>query len=313
MLIEQELGKVLMFLVEDRAYPVVLPQGVKYPAITFHRLNGGWRSGQMNGLLKLVDITGFQSEFQVAIWSPKYSEVSWLMPDVVNAVETIESMELDAAVDNYEDKQGKKIFCKVIDFTAWENIRNAVCPAPRPEQNNPFEPVTSAIVGTIKERLGAAVALVDLYENQQMNLTVDLPAVLIEPHVLGKTPPRGDNTFPLQVSFTAYCLMPTGADQRLNAQWLAAQVVDVVDFNHWTLGRMVDHPEIQGIDSYTLRPGCNGFECWQVQWNQVMYLERPEPAPMPVPDDLYASKAPEIGLPNKPNYQQLTWFNDEPV
>ncbi|MTI12633.1 hypothetical protein [Sansalvadorimonas verongulae] len=311
MLIEQELAKALRPLVNDRAYPVVLPQKCKHPAITFHRLNGGWKTGQINGLLKLIDVTGYQSEFQVVVWSPKYSEASMLLQPVVSAVEAIDGLELDSAVDGYDDELGKKIYSKIIEFTAWDDVRTTVCPPDSQTGNNPLGDVSDAIVAELKSHFASTVPLIDLYENQQMKQSVDLPALLVEPVVMGEGESRGDGSYPYAVQFTVYCLVSTSSQQRIGAQWLATQVAKAAQWNHWGLKRQVNHPEPASIESYTLRPGCNGFECWSVQWQQTVYFEEPV-EPFKIPEKLYASKSPEIGKAHAPEYQQLTGFDNEP-
>lgn len=102
-------------VVSTRIYPVVLPQDVALPAISYSRISGG----QINSL------TGYSNlespRIQVDVWGETYSSVKSLAADVHTAMDgaTTFGALLESDMDMYEDDT--KIHRVSMDFIVWNN------------------------------------------------------------------------------------------------------------------------------------------------------------------------------------------------
>ena len=308
-MIEQELYSALAPLVSDRAYPVVLPKGPTFPAITFHRADGDWRTQETPGLLRAMQLTGYRSVFQVVVWGEQYSHCAELLRQVVNATGNIEGLTLEGAVDGYDSETGKGLYTSIIEFYAWDDIRFTSSPPDATLPDHILQPYFSGVVNGVSEYFGKRLQLSGMYSEHQWKKSVGLPAILVEPVITGKGETRGDGSLPVTCRFDAFCMVSPGHDQRERAQALAVEMAGLVDLNHWGLGRKVGHPETPRFEQYTTRPDSSGFEAWVVSWEQELYIYPPEDEDQ-IPDTLYASNLPETGDTYKDQYRQLNNYND---
>lgn len=111
------------------------------------------------------------------------------------------------------------------------------------------------------------------------------------------------------------CILSTRTPRvQVEIRQFAAELVRVVEqvgLSHWGLGNACGTPGNVNCQPALYSPEKSGFESWAVTWSQTFYIGGPTVEPAPLPERLYASKAPDIGKPSKPDYQQLTGFDDE--
>lgn len=154
------------------------------------------------------------------------------------------------------------------------------------------------------------VAEYDPFEKKPVNS----PGVLfsIENMALDTRDGTGRTAIILDCNLT--CILSTRTEGvQVQIRQFAAELVRVVEqvgMSHWGLGNACGNPGNVNGQPALYSPKKSGFESWAVTWSQTFYIGGPTVEPEPLPERLYASKAPEIGLPNEPDYQQLTGFDD---
>ena len=102
-------------VVSTRIYPVVLPQDVTLPAITYSRISGG----QVNSL---TGYSGLENpRIQIDVWGATYPACQTLAADVHTAMDaaTTFGAHLESDMDFYEDDT--KIYRVSMDFSVWNN------------------------------------------------------------------------------------------------------------------------------------------------------------------------------------------------
>lgn len=72
----------LTALVGDRIHPVILPEGVTYPAVTYQRISTYPRDSSMS-----VDNGLVRARFQISIWADTYASVKSVKEQVRGALQ----------------------------------------------------------------------------------------------------------------------------------------------------------------------------------------------------------------------------------
>ncbi|WP_067517847.1 hypothetical protein [Endozoicomonas ascidiicola] len=157
------------------------------------------------------------------------------------------------------------------------------------------------------------VAEYDPFEKNPVNS----PGVLfsIENMALDASDQTGRTGIILDCNLT--CVLSIKTDRvQVQIRQFAAELVRLVEqkgLSHWGLGNACTKPGNVNSQPALYSPEKSGFESWAVTWSQTFYIGGPTVEPMPLPERIYASKAPDIGTPAKPDYQQLTGFPDESI
>lgn len=101
--------------VDDRIFPIIMPQNPTFPAITYQRISTN-RTQAMDGA------TGHENPwFQIDIWSENYSELKAIEIQLLGAMDaaTAYTSLLQNRQDQYES--GLEIYRATLDFSAWDN------------------------------------------------------------------------------------------------------------------------------------------------------------------------------------------------
>ena len=85
----------------------------------------------------------------------------------------------------------------------------------------------------------------------------------------------------------------------------AAEIIGLVENNHWGLGANVTHPENISGQPAEFKPGKQGYESWAVTWQQTVYIGDIEEAEKFLPDTLMVGQSPEVGSNHKDDYVEL--------
>ena len=103
----------LTALVGDRIYPVVLPEGVSYPAVRYQRIGGGplQHTGGDSGLEN--------ARIQIDVWAKRYAQAKDTAEQVRAAIRTATAFKAVsvAEVDGYEDDT--RTFRVTLDYSLW--------------------------------------------------------------------------------------------------------------------------------------------------------------------------------------------------
>lgn len=106
------------------------------------------------------------------------------------------------------------------------------------------------------------------------------------------------------------CVLSTRTPRvQVEIRQFAAELVRLIEqkgLSRWGLGSACGIPGNVNCQPALYSPEKSGFESWAVTWSQTFYIGRPDDTPEPLPEKIYASKAPEIGKPHKPDYRLLT-------
>jgi len=102
-------------LVSTRIYPVILPQNVTLPAITYSRISGG----QINSFSGYSNLEN--PRIQIDVWGVTYASVQALAALVHTAMDgaTTFGALLESDMDFYEDDT--LIYRVSMDFSVWNN------------------------------------------------------------------------------------------------------------------------------------------------------------------------------------------------
>ena len=294
MLIEQQLAAALLPLVNDRAYPITLPQNTDYPALTFHRVDTRETEEDYRlSPLKLRRARGMKSLFQVVIWSKKYSDCARLLRQCKTTLEALDGVYLENAADGYEHEL--QLYTCVTEFAVWCDLDSGQSPSGSSGQLNA---VVDAVAHTLKTNLPEQ----DIAPYNPLERTLPLPAIRIDLNSLQLDEETGNGLLPAKCEFVAWCCCPSVGHQ---AAEVAARVLETIRFNHWGLGADVSHPANLTARPAEFRPGQAGFSTWVVSWEQTVYLGELEKDSGVLPDTVMVGVAPDIGQGNESKYEQL--------
>lgn len=172
-----------------------------------------------------------------------------------------------------------------------------------------LEKLHDGILAAIRNRFGARLKTVCAYDPVDPDFSdIKTPAVLLE---LAEMSPGGRTSggrSAVALGFTAHCMLSAKTeDVQIQVRNFAAQILRLVDGNHWELADMVERPS--GLEAFPgmFTPGEKGFESWVVNWKQTVHLgdswELPDDGP---PRGVFASMVPLIGLAHKHQYVRVS-------
>ncbi|AMO58114.1 hypothetical protein GZ77_20480 [Endozoicomonas montiporae] len=293
-LIEQELAAALLPLVDDRAYPIALPQNADYPSLTFHRVEAQEAEEDYRlSPLKQRRARGLKSLFQVVAWSKTYSDCATLLRQCKNTLEAITGVYLESCSDGYEHEL--QLYTCVMEFAIWCDLDSTETPV---GDSGKLSKVMDAITAEISDVLPG----VDVARYNTQDREVKAPAVRLDLSAMKPGVERGDGSFAAACEFVAWCSF---APSSMEAPQTAARLLEAIHYNHWKLGAEVNHPTNLKAEPAEFRPGKAGFESWVVSWEQTVYLGEPEPDDSLLPDTVMVGIDPDIGLDNENKYEQI--------
>ncbi|WP_330926292.1 hypothetical protein [Candidatus Sororendozoicomonas aggregata] len=292
MLIEQQLAAALLPLVDDRAYPVALPQNTTYPAITFHRVDSR-RTEEDYQLspVKARKARGVKSLFQVVAWSTSYSDCVTLLRQCKSHLEALPGVYLEGAADGYEHEL--RLYTCVMEFALWSDLE---LPLTGSNVAGDLGTVLDSAVTTLSEVMPET----DIASVNPLESHFSASSIRLDIQQIRQGSDRGDGLFPATCSFIAWCCSP---ESHYQAADLAAKLLDKVQYNHWQLGAKVSHPQSLKAEPAVFRPG--SFECWAVSWEQTVFLGETQTPESKIPDTVMAGSAPDIGFGHEDDYVQL--------
>lgn len=163
------------------------------------------------------------------------------------------------------------------------------------------------ILGAIRQRF-PQLATVEAY--RQLRGTLPVPACLVELAELEATDELdpGTGQLAMMARFEARLVIgfrQGGLNPGLEIRKLTAALATFVHQQRW--GLPVGAADVLGCWPDDFDPGLEQFECWRVEWQQVIHLgETAWPAESgTVPQPLVAW-APEVGAQHEPTYQPAT-------
>ena len=293
-LIEQELAAALAPLVDNRAYPTALPQNSDYPALTFHRVDAQEVEEDYRlSPLKQRRARGMKSLFQVVAWSKTYSDCATLLRQCKNTLENITGVYLESCSDGYEHEL--QLYTCVMEFAVWCDLDSEETPV---GESGQLSQVMSAIESEISKQLPD----IDVARYNPQARQLKAPAIRLDINGIKPDTDRGDGRFAARCEFVALCSFANGT---MEAPQIAAQLLDLIRYNHWLLGAGVNHPEQLKAQPADFRPGKSGFESWVVSWEQTVYLGEPEPNDGVLPDTVMVGIDPDIGAEHEDKYEQI--------
>ncbi|MGI2025767.1 hypothetical protein [Endozoicomonas acroporae] len=271
-LIEAEIAAALAPLVSDRAFPVVMPQNVEYPAITFHRLKSEQRTEDAGvDEIRARPAQGIMSTFQIVIWAKSYLEGIQVFRQAKDALEGL-GLFLDNAADGYDDKA--ELYTVVQEYGYFgdlnpERVGAAVSPPI-------IAPVVNGILDTVRSHFEQRLAMVEWYS--PFRLQYATPAVFLELSNMSLGTPKGDETIPVSCNFQLLAAVPRSVGD-ISARDLAAELSALVYFNKWNQGASVSIPDDISADPVVYTPTGSGLLVWSVSWSQTVHVDISEPEP----------------------------------
>ena len=271
-LIEAEIAAALAPLVSDRAYPVVMPQKVDYPAITFHRLKSEQKSEDTGAdEIRARSAQGIMSTFQIVIWSKSYLDGIQVFRQAKEALEAL-GLSLDNAADGYDDKA--EVYTVVQEYNYFgdlnpDRIGGAVSPPI-------IAPLVNGILDGVRSHFGERLSLVEWYEPTRLNYAT--PAVFLELSNMALGIDKGSETVPVRCSFQLFAAVPRSVGD-ISARDLAAELTALVYFNKWQQGTEVSVPEDISADPIVYTPSGSGLLVWSIGWSQTVFVDIREPGP----------------------------------
>lgn len=150
------------------------------------------------------------------------------------------------------------------------------------------------------------LATVEAYRLERRNLPT--PACLIEMTEMDAAPDVDPGTMQLAVNarFEARLVIgfrQNGANPKLEVRKLAAAFAAFARLNRW--GCRVGPADVIGAYPDDFDPELDQFECWRVEWQQVIHLGDTvwtDSGEVPTP---YYSWSPEIGIPHESDYEPV--------
>ncbi|WP_163830728.1 tail completion protein gp17 [Spartinivicinus ruber] len=285
-MIEIKIQQALSALVDDRAYPTILPEKAKYPAITYHRVNAAQGSGRIN----TTEISGQNSVFQVVVWSQNYGQAHLLQKQCITEFASL-GLQLISSADGFEPE--KMLHSVIMEFECWGDLALVA-----DRQSTPDKSPIKQFLNNVQQQLSTVsnTALTDYQLVQPV-----LPAIVLK---LRQIKPANDWSGPgaVECNLTAYCCHQVGY-----AGDLATQVSLLINANQWDLGDALDFPKNITADQEVMSLGETPYERWQVNWQQRLYIGDSiwldEGTP---PTTVLCSDAPEIGIPHKDDYRVVS-------
>ncbi len=170
-----------------------------------------------------------------------------------------------------------------------------------------IESYLSAVVAAVKDHFGGRLAVVGGYDEIADDGVIDSPAVLIGIEGFSEGSDRGDDRVPLKCQVSAQCILSVKTENvQVQVRAFAAEFLSVIRRNKFDFGVDVSFPE--GLDARpgVLRPGDNGYDSFEVTWDQELYLgESVWDGSGVVPTEVWVSQNPEIGLAHEPDYENV--------
>lgn len=178
-----------------------------------------------------------------------------------------------------------------------------------------------AIVADIKARFPSMVNVEFFPDEPEANTRMPVPAILLdvsEMEVDGEMDP-GTEQLATKLSFSAFIVISGLQDgnTKLQIRQLAAALVSWLKFRHW---RDPSNPGDDEMPNYLpsdpatvlgayrddFNPALDRYEVWRVDWEQTIYLGESAFDTTFLPDHVFLGLAPDIGLPHKDDYVELT-------
>ncbi|MCX4027936.1 hypothetical protein [Spartinivicinus marinus] len=285
-MIEIKIQQTLSALVDDRAYPTILPEQAKYPAITYHRVNAAQGSGRIN----TTDITGQNSVFQVVIWSKNYGQAHLLQKKCITEFAGL-GLQLNSSADGFEPE--KMLHSVIMEFECWGDLALTA-----DRQSTPTKSPIKQFLHSVRQQL-SGISETSLSDYQLIQPV--LPTIVVK---LQQIKPADDWNGPGAVKcfMAAHCYHQVGY-----AEDLAAQVSLKINANQWDLGEALDYPTDISADQQVMTLGGEPYERWQIKWQQVIRTEASiwQDSGTP-PTTVLCSDAPEIGIPHEDDYRVVS-------
>lgn len=169
-----------------------------------------------------------------------------------------------------------------------------------------LEQVHAGIIAAISAKF-PAFQTVQAYRLERRNLPT--PACLVELTEMDAAPDVDPGTQQLAVNARFEALLVIGFRQgvnnpKLEIRKLAAAFAAFVRLNRW--GCHIGPAEVIGAYPDDFDPELDQFECWRVEWQQIIHLGNTvwtDGGEVPTP---YYSWSPDIGIPHEPDYVEMT-------
>ena len=298
-IIEQQISDALNTVLPDSVYPVLLPQGPTYPAISYHRKDYRRAGGSdSRNPLAIQSADGEQSEFQIVIYDRVYTDAARLLRQVKTELETI-GLTLESVADGYEFEQN--VFSIITEWSVWGDLaENNTLPLGDWDSLKPF---VSGVLSCLSDQFDADTATIRFQSPTEHKLMTPALVLDIESMATGTDP--GDGMTALELSPVIHCCLPVAApDSLIRVRSLAADVIRAIAYQSFTPD--CDLPSDISATAADTWPGRYGFHRWAVNWRQQIIIGQSIwPDDCNVPTNPRYSWKPAIGTDHEPDYQPL--------
>lgn len=167
-----------------------------------------------------------------------------------------------------------------------------------------LDQVHDGIVSTLAAKFPALH--VEAYREDRK--TLPIPACLIQLDEMEVSPDddRGTGQLAVMATFCALLVLPfklPGQNPMREVRNMAAAVAAFARLQRW--GCPIGPAMVLGAYQDDFRPELDQYECWKVEWQQIIHLGEDVWKGGTRPHTIMGSWTPEIGIPHEPDYVQV--------
>lgn len=163
-----------------------------------------------------------------------------------------------------------------------------------------------AIITAASDRFSGRVETFGDYDEFEQG-RINTPAILLDVEALTEGVDDGDDRIPVTCRISAFCMLSlTTPKVKLETRQFAAEFMSLVRRNKFGLGRDVDHPENIEARPGPFQSGNQGYDSFEVSWDQTIFLGESvwDASGVPV-TEIFVGYAPDIGIGHEPDYARL--------
>lgn len=135
------------------------------------------------------------------------------------------------------------------------------------------------------------------------------PALLIDIESMSLGSDVGDGRLPINLHVVVHCILGIQTpDVQRQVRDMAAEVMTLLRFKKLdAAGLVAAFPQIDEALPGDFRAGKHGYESQQVRFTHAVYIGPSVWAPSGItPTDVYLGIEPRVGIPNEPEYEEIT-------
>ncbi|WP_163832174.1 hypothetical protein [Spartinivicinus ruber] len=173
---------------------------------------------------------------------------------------------------------------------------------------NELKTLHHQMLATFSQHFDKKIDRIQAYSPSQ---SIESPAIYLGSHELTLDKQQWDGRYLLQGEWFALCVLSmTTPNVEIEIRQFATEIMLVLNNpakNRWPLIDQVSEPEAIQSRPAIFNPDADGYEAWEVSWQQSLYIGDSiwldEGTP---PTTVLYSDAPEIGIPHKDDYRVVS-------